>query len=53
MYKTMEQFDYKKTYDNLILWRDAGLNLLDKVKAKNILVDMHDTLQGEFLNGKI
>ena len=52
MYKTMEQFDYNKTYDNLILWRDAGINLLDKVKAKNILVDMHDTLQSELLNSK-
>ena len=53
IYKTMDQFDYSITYDNLILWRDAGINLLEKVKANNILIDMHDSLQSEYLSGKI
>lgn len=52
-YFNIEKFDYLQTYDNIILWRDSGIIDIDKILAKNIIIDMHDALPRDFLNPQI
>lgn len=52
-YFPYDKFDNTKTYDNVILWRDAGIVEIQNIKANNILIDMHDFLDRQFLKPEI
>ncbi len=47
-YKSVEEFNIDKEYDTIVLWRSFGAAILPIVKAKRILIDLHDIPRKEF-----
>lgn len=47
-YRAVEEFDIANEYETLILWRSFGACILPLVKAKRILIDLHDIPRKEF-----
>jgi hypothetical protein len=47
-YKAVEEFDITKEYETLILWRSFGAYILPLVKARTLLIDLHDIPRKEF-----
>ena len=48
-YINVSKFNFDIHYRTLILWRGFGLSVIDKVKADNLLVDLHDFTNPQLL----
>lgn len=53
-YKNFETFDVSDQFDTVILWRSFGCRVLPRIKARRILIDLHDsnTIYTDLINVK-